>query len=142
MLVAMGVTLVFYDGLCGLCDHFVQFLLPRDRRGVLRFAQLQGELARRELVPRGFDPRDLDTVIVIAGWGSGRQRILTRSRAILYAGRRLGGVWGALSRIAAVVPASIADRIYSLVARRRYRVFGRFETCPLPRPEWRERFLE
>jgi len=142
MLVAMDVTLVFYDGLCGLCDRFVQFLLPRDQRGVLRFAQLQGELARRELPPQGFDPLDLDTVFVIADWHSERPRLLTRSRAVLHAVSRLGGTWGALARVATVVPAAIADPIYGFVARRRYRVFGRFEACPLPRPEWRERFLD
>ena len=142
MLVAVDVTLVFYDGLCGLCNRLVRFLLLRDRRGVLRFAPLQGEHAQRELVPHGFDPRDLDTVIVIARWQSDQQRILTRSRAVLYAMRRLGGTWSALASIGMLVPAALSDPIYAFVARRRYQVFGRFDACPLPRPEWRNRFLD
>ena len=135
-------TLVFYDGLCGLCDRFVRFLLPRDLRGALRFARLQGELARRELVPHGYDPSELDTVFVIAGWRSANQRILTKSRAVLHAVSRLGGVWGTAARVALVVPAAIADPVYAFVARHRYRVFGQFDACPLPRPEWRQRFVD
>jgi predicted DCC family thiol-disulfide oxidoreductase YuxK len=120
----------------------VQFLLPRDRRGALRFAQLQGKVARRELVPHDYDPRDLDTVIVIASWQSGHQRILTRSRAILHALSQLGGTWSALARLGGLIPVTVSDRIYAFIARRRYRVFGKFDACPLPRPEWRSRFLD
>jgi predicted DCC family thiol-disulfide oxidoreductase YuxK len=138
----VDVTLVFYDGLCGLCNRLVRFLLQRDTRNALKFAQLQGDYAQRELVPHGYDPRDLDTVIVIAGWQSERQRILTKSRAILHATRQLGGVWSILARIAMLVPAPISDGIYDVVARRRYHVFGRLDACPVPRAEWRERFLD
>jgi predicted DCC family thiol-disulfide oxidoreductase YuxK len=136
------ITLVFYDGVCGLCDRFVHFLLSRDAAGTLRFARLQGELAQRELAGHGHDPADLDTVFVIADWQTPRQRVLTRSRAVLHAVGQLGGGWSALARVAHVVPASVADVAYGIIARRRYRLFGRYDACPLPRPEWRERFLD
>ena len=135
-------TLVFYDGVCGLCDRFVRFLLARDRRGAFRFAQLQGELARRELEPYGFDPRDLDTVYVIADWGTPARRVLERSRAVLYALAQLGGPWAVLARVAGVFPKPVVDTAYRLVARIRYRIFGRFDVCPVPRPQWRARFLD
>jgi predicted DCC family thiol-disulfide oxidoreductase YuxK len=135
-------TLVFYDGVCGLCDRFVRFLLARDRQGRLRFAQLQGDLAHRELVPRGHDPADLDTVVVLAGWQSPAPRLLTRSRAVLHAAGELGPGWRALAASARIVPRGIGDAVYSAIARRRYRLFGRFDACPLPRPEWRDRFLD
>jgi predicted DCC family thiol-disulfide oxidoreductase YuxK len=135
-------TVVFYDGVCGLCDRFVRFLLTRDGAGRLRFAQLQGGLARRELIPLGHDPGDLDSVFVIAGWRTPRQRVLSRSRAVLHALGQLGGFWALLARIAHVVPPVVADVFYRTIARVRYRFFGRFDTCPLPRPEWRDRFLE
>lgn len=135
-------TLVFYDGVCGLCDRFAQFLMARDPAGRIRFAQLQGELARRELAPHGHDPADLDSVIVIADWQSPRQRVLARSRAVLHAVGCLGGVWSLLARIARVIPQGVSDLAYGLIARRRYRLFGRFDSCPLPRPEWRNRFLD
>jgi predicted DCC family thiol-disulfide oxidoreductase YuxK len=135
-------TLVFYDGLCGLCDRFVHFLLRRDSSGRLRFARLQGELARRELVPNGYDPMDLSTVFVIADWRSPRQRVLTRSHAVLHAISRLDGLWTLAARVGRLVPSRLADGVYAMIARRRYRMFGRFDACPLPRPEWRQRFLD
>src|SRR5215207_5110385 len=110
-------TLVFYDGVCGLCNRLVRFLLPRDTAGRLRFAPLQGEHAHRELLSIGHDPADLDTVVVIAGWQSPRRRVLTRSRAVLHATTQLGGAWAAMARIASLVPPSIADRVYAFVAR-------------------------
>ena len=135
-------TLVFYDGLCGLCSRFVQFLLKRDTNARLSFAALQGDHARRLLVPRGFDPADLDTVFVVADWKGPNERILSRSRAVLHAVSELGGVWAGLSGAARIVPTALADAVYGLVARSRYRIFGRFDTCPLPRPEWRSRFVD
>lgn len=135
-------TVVFYDGLCGLCDRLVRFLLTHDPEGRLRFAPLQGAVAQRELVPAGHEPSDLNTVLVIADYGTPQQRVLPRSRAVLHALSQLGGVWSALATIGSFVPTSLADAVYGMVAKRRYRIFGRFDTCPLPRPEWRARFLD
>ena len=135
-------TLVFYDGLCGLCDGFVQFLLKRDGHARLAFATLQGEVARSTLLPRGHDPADLDTVFVVADWKTPNERVLSRSRAVLHAASQLGGPWRVLAAIGALAPTVVADAVYGFVARRRYRVFGRYDTCPLPRPEWRDRFLD
>jgi predicted DCC family thiol-disulfide oxidoreductase YuxK len=135
-------TLVFYDGVCGLCDRFVQFLLARDPAGRIRFAQLQGELARRELVPLGHDPSDLDSVFVVAGWQTARPRVLTRSRAVLHVLGVLGGFWALVARLGQLIPPAAADLVYNGIARRRYSMFGRFDACPLPRPEWRNRFLD
>jgi predicted DCC family thiol-disulfide oxidoreductase YuxK len=135
-------TLVFYDGLCGLCDEFVQFLLKRDRYERIAFAALQGEHARRTLLPRGHDPTDLDSVFVVADWKAPRERVLNRSNAVLYAVAQLGGVWRVLAVIGGLAPTALADTIYGFVARHRYRIFGRYDTCPLPRPEWKNRFLD
>ena len=134
-------TVVFYDGHCGLCDRFVHFLLARDADGRLRFATLQGAVARRELQPQ-HDPGKVDTVLVVADFGGPRHRVLTRSRAVLHALSQLGGAWKALATVGGVVPARLADVIYGFVAARRYRIFGRHDVCPLPRPEWRDRFLD
>ena len=147
-------TVVFYDGVCGLCDRLVQFLLRRDRRRALRFATLQGELARRTLPAHGVDPSNLDSVVVLTNWdeskppppprgyGETRQQALTRSRAVLHTLRELGGGWRLLAQIAGVVPDPLADIVYKLVARSRYRIFGRFDRCQLPPPDWKDRFLE
>ena len=138
----MTTTLVFYDGVCGLCDRFVQFLLRRDRGARFKFAPLQGELASRVLPARGRDPSQLDTVYVVTDLGSADSRVLERSAAVLYAMGQLGGVWRVAARLAAAVPRPISDAVYRFVARVRYRVFGRYDACPLPRPEWRSRFID
>lgn len=135
-------TLVFYDGVCGLCDTFVQFLIKRDHDARIAFATLQGDVARRTLVPLGHDVADLDTVFVIADWKAPGEQVLGRSRAVLHAAKQLGGVWAVLATMASVVPTPLADVVYGFIARHRYRVFGRFDSCPLPRPEWRNRFLD
>jgi predicted DCC family thiol-disulfide oxidoreductase YuxK len=129
--------IVFYDGVCGLCDRFVRFIVRRDRARKFRFAALQSELAARELATHGVRAADLDTVYVLAG---GR-RLLRKSRAVLFVLAQLGGVWWVLS-LARVVPAVISDRLYALVASVRYRVFGRLEACRVPTSEERTRFLD
>ena len=135
-------TVVFFDGVCGLCDRFVQFLLERDRSGRIRFAPLQGELARTVLPRHGLNPDDLDSVVVISRWQHPSERALTRAAAVHYTLDVLGGWWRIFARVARAVPGPLANWLYDLVARIRYKVFGRFEACPLPRPEWRERFFE
>ena len=135
-------TVVFFDGVCGLCDRFVQFLLDRDRGGRIRFAPLQGDLARTVLPRHGLNPNDLDSVVVISRWQHQSERALTRAAAVLYTLDLLGGGWRIFARVAGVVPGPLANWLYHLVARFRYKVFGRFEACPLPPPERRGRFLE
>ena len=135
-------TLVFYDGVCALCNGTVTFLLERDRAGIFRFAPLQGELAAEVLPKYGIAPRDLDSIVVIEDWNGPGERALTRSRGVLHALGLLGGRWRSLARMGSAVPAGIADLVYRAVARIRYRVFGEYAVCPIPPPEWRERFLE
>ena len=135
-------AVVFFDGICGLCDRLVQFLIPRDRGDVLRFAPLQGELARTVLRKHGLNPDDLDSVVVVTGWQQPSERAFTRSRAVLQTLSALGGVWRILARAARIVPLPVANAAYKLVARSRYRMFGRFDACQLPQPQWKDRFLE
>lgn len=137
-----GRTVVFYDGVCGLCNRLNQFLLARDRGQRISFAPLQGPNARARLTRYGFDPADLDTVYVIADWDLPTERVYARSAAVLHALTQLGGRWRALARVGALVPRPLADAAYRLVARHRYRVFGRFDSCVLPKPEWKGRFLD
>ena len=135
-------TLVFYDGLCGLCDRLVRFILARDRHARFRFATLQGELARQLLPPFSVNPRDLDSVVVVTDWPSPAHRIHVRSRAVIHALDALGFPWSLIARLFRVVPSRLADAAYRGIARRRYRLFGKLETCPLPPPQWRDRFLD
>ena len=133
-------TLVLYDGVCGLCNRLVSFLLRHDRRDQFRFAPLQSELAQMLLRRYGLDPNDFDTVVVLADFGQPGERALTRSQAALWAISRLGGIWG-LFVIAKLIPLSLREGLYRSIACRRYRIFGKYDQCPLPRPEDRSKFL-
>jgi predicted DCC family thiol-disulfide oxidoreductase YuxK len=135
-------SIVFYDGVCGLCNRLVRFLLRRDRHARLRFAPLQGPLARTELGRHGYDPSDLDTVYVIADRHTPSERVLAKSPAIFHALDSLGGGWRVLARAGSFVPVALADAVYDAVAARRYRTFGKLESCPIPPPEWRARFID
>ena len=132
---------VLYDGVCGLCNRFNQFILKRDRNDRFRFASLQGDLASSLLRRHGKDPRDLDTVYVVVDYNHPTERLLAQSDAILHVLRNLDGLWklGAAGRL---VPRVLRDAVYKVVARNRYRVFGKYESCMLPDPKHREKFLD
>lgn len=140
----MGGTnpIILYDGVCGLCNRLVQFLLRHDKRGRLRFASLQSDFAEKVLRRHGLDAKDLDTFHFVENYESPNERVFQRSDAVLRAGRELGGAWAVLAAVAAVVPRALLDPLYRIVARHRYRVFGKFETCMLPDPNQRSRFLD
>ena len=127
--------IVFYDGDCALCDRFVRWMLRRDRRQHrYRFAPLQGETARRMIRVDAGDPGEWSVVLVDH---AGEHR---RSTATLRAIAGLGGVWRAAGLLL-LLPAALRDRLYRLVARNRYRWFGRAPACALPSPDERGRFL-
>ena len=134
--------IILYDGVCGLCNRMNQFVLKRDRAGVFRFASLQSALAARILARHGANASDLDTVYVVVNPDLPDETLLARSDAVTYIARQLGGIWRLAGSIAHLLPRSIRDWGYRLVARHRYRIFGRFDACPLPTPEHRSRFLD
>jgi predicted DCC family thiol-disulfide oxidoreductase YuxK len=133
--------IVLYDGVCGLCDHLVQFLLKRDHGDRIRFASLQSEFTSQLLTRHGVDPKDLDTVYVVKNHGQTNEELLARSDAILYMVSQLEGIWS-LSGIARVLPRGFRDAVYKIVARNRYRIFGKHESCMLPEPQHRAKFLD
>jgi predicted DCC family thiol-disulfide oxidoreductase YuxK len=128
--------IIFFDGVCGLCDRLVQFVIGRDRRHTFRFAALQSQFAADTLRRFGKDPSDLDTMYVLDGEGQLRRK----GRAILFVFRTLGWPWRALTA-GAILPTAVLDFVYDRVAKVRYRVFGKREACRLPSPEERSRFV-
>jgi predicted DCC family thiol-disulfide oxidoreductase YuxK len=132
---------IFYDGVCGLCHRLVQLVLRRDRRRRFRFAALQSAIARETLARHGRNPDDLDTVYVVVDHGGPNERVIWRGRAILYILRRLGGAWPLTSAFA-ILPTFLLDLGYRLVARSRYRLFGKLDQCAVPERADRERFLD
>lgn len=134
--------IILYDGICGLCNGLVQFILKHDRDGRLRFASLQSDFAERVLSRHGIRNTDLDTFHVVLNYEQADERVLSRSDAVLQVGRELGRQWKILAAVGQVLPRALRDPIYRLVARYRYRVFGKYDTCMLPDPAQRSRFLD
>ena len=126
---------LFFDGVCGLCNHFVQVLFEIDQGQVFKVATLQGEFAAVTIDES--HRRDLDSLVVSTSEG----KVLTRSRAVLYIFNRVGGIWRVLHWLTIWIPAAISDRVYDFIAANRYRWFGKLDTCRLPTPEERTRFL-
>jgi len=127
--------IILFDGVCNLCNASVQWVLKRDRAGQFRFAALQSETGQRLLAAHGLAQESFDTVVLADG-----EQLYTRSDAALEIARRLGRPWSWLA-IFNWLPQRLRNAVYDWVARHRYRWFGRQETCMLPRPEWKERFV-
>ncbi len=127
--------ILLYDGVCGLCNRTVQWILRRDRDGAMRFAALDSAVGREalRLLPT---LSGVDSVILLH-----RDGAWVKSTAVLELARYVGGTWK-LALLGYLLPRPVRDWMYDVVARYRYRVFGRFESCPLPAPEHRQRFLE
>jgi predicted DCC family thiol-disulfide oxidoreductase YuxK len=136
-----GKDVVFYDGVCTMCNGFVRFLLERDPGGRFRFAPLQGDAARRALQRHGWNADDLDTMHLLADFERPGERLYSRSDAVLETLHRIGGLW-ALASWLKIFPATLRDFVYGVVVRNRYRTFGKYDSCPLAPPEWRERFIQ
>jgi predicted DCC family thiol-disulfide oxidoreductase YuxK len=134
--------IVLYDGVCGLCNRLVQFILHRDQTAVFRFASLQSAFATRVLTRHGANPTQLDTFYVVLNYDDAQETLVSRSAAALYVLKQLGGIWRIAAIAAGMLPRFLHDLAYTLVARNRYRIFGRYDTCPLPSEETRARFLD
>ena len=135
-------ALILYDGVCGLCNRGVRFVLKRDRNGLFRFAPLQSSASRKILSQYGVEPDALDTFYVVVDLGKASERLLSRSAAALHIAARLGGAWKLAAAALRILPSGMRDRLYDLVARHRYRFFGKYQTCPLPEARYRERFID
>jgi predicted DCC family thiol-disulfide oxidoreductase YuxK len=130
---------LLYDGYCGLCDRAVQWVLVRDRDARFRFATLQGRFADG-LRQRHPGLAGVDSLVLVTVDGSGRERVNVRSDAALGVARELPG-WSWFATLAGLVPRVVRDATYDLVARSRFRWFGRLKACRIPAPDERARFI-
>ncbi|WP_426492787.1 thiol-disulfide oxidoreductase DCC family protein [Hymenobacter sp. 102] len=130
-------AIILFDGVCNLCNGFVQFVIRHDAAGRFRFAALQSEagqaLLRQHRLPTPTEP---DSVVLVMG-----DRAYMHSAAALRILRGLTGGWRWLAGLGLLVPRRLRDAVYRLIARHRYQWFGRQEACWMPTPELRARFL-
>ncbi len=134
-------NVLFFDGVCGLCNCFVNFVLSRDRQGAIRFAPLQGETAKLRPNAESREPNAVDSNFSTVVWSDSRGVEFLRSAAAVRVLWQLGGVWWLIGWLLWLIPLPLRDLGYRIIAANRYRLFGKKETCRLPTPAERERFL-
>jgi predicted DCC family thiol-disulfide oxidoreductase YuxK len=135
-----GRALLLYDGVCALCNGVVDFLMKHDKFGKFRYAPLQSALGR-EILARFRIEKTLDGVALLTDALTPQERFFQRSDAVQAALQLLGSPWHALGKVLLLVPRFLREFGYGIVARIRYRLFGRYDTCPLPPPEQRGKIL-
>jgi len=127
---------IIFDGLCNLCARSVKFILDHEAAPVLRFASLQSPAGNRLLLELGFDPADAKTFVLVTDGSA-----YAKSEAAIRVASYLRGAWKLIGAIK-ILPRPIRDWLYDVVARNRYRWFGRREACMAPSPDLRARFLQ
>lgn len=126
--------IIIYDGVCGLCNRFVSFVIRHDRKGKFRFAPLQGSFS---LSLTGLPPCSNQEIETVYLYESGKLHI--RSRAALRILQLMGFPWN-LMQVFSIIPVSIADSFYCFVSKNRYRWFGKYDSCKIPDPALRSKF--
>jgi predicted DCC family thiol-disulfide oxidoreductase YuxK len=136
-----GQHLLLYDGLCGLCNRLNQFVLPRENGDVFDFAPIQSGAGRQVLTRFGQNPDDLDTFYVVTDYRAPAPALLSKARAALFVMKTLGAPWSWLGAFG-VLPNALLDAAYDVIARNRYRLFGRYESCLIPAAKYKHRFID
>lgn len=127
--------IILFDGICNLCNSAVKFVLKRDTKSVFKFASLQSEVSKKLLINSEVSDIDSGTFVLIENG-----ILYTRSTAALRVVKHLSGLWPLMS-VFMVVPKFIRDWVYNLISKNRYRWFGKRDTCMIPSPEMKTKFL-
>lgn len=127
---------LLFDGVCNLCNNTVNFIIDHDPKGKFKFAALQSEFGETKLKELNLDKEDFDSIVLLS-----EGKAYSKSTAALKVSRHLTGLWPALYAFI-VIPAFLRNLIYDLVARNRYRIWGRRDQCRIPTPELKQRFIE
>lgn len=128
--------IILFDGVCNLCAWAVRFIIERDPHELFRFAALQSETGQKLLAQHGLNRNSMDSFVLIEN-----DRARTESSAALRVARHLSGAWP-LSFAFTILPCAVRDPLYRFIARNRYRWFGKMDSCLMPTPELRARFLD
>lgn len=133
--IVLSRNLLLFDGVCNFCNAGVNFVLRRDKKKRLFFASLQSETGQKVLKHFGLPRHDFDTFVLVE-----KGKIYERSTAALRVAKLLGGFWSVFWFFM-LVPRPLRNAVYGLIARHRYKLFGRRDACMIPTPQTRERFL-
>ena len=128
-------SLILFDGVCNLCNSSVQFILLRDKKDRFRFASLQSDYGQSILKQYNLPTDKFNSLALVEN-----SKIYQKSTGALRIARKLKGLWPMLYGFI-IVPPFIRNLVYDIIAKNRYRWFGKKEECMLPRPEWKQKFL-
>ena len=131
----MEQKIILFDGVCNLCNGFVQFIIKRDRNAIFKFAALQSDFGQAFLKSQNLNPVELKSVILIVG-----EKIYTQSTAALKIIQYLDGAWK-LGYAFIIVPPFIRNGFYKIVSKYRYKWFGKKDQCMVPTVDLKGRFL-
>lgn len=128
-------NIILFDGVCNFCDSSVNFIIDRDKKNIFKFAALQSEKGQELLDYFKLPKDDFDSFIFVAN-----NKAYKKSSAALEISKRLGGLWIVFYPLV-IIPKFIRDFLYSLIAKNRYRLFGKKDACRIPTPEFKQKFL-
>ena len=128
--------IILFDGICNLCNGAIQFVIKRDTKDTFRYATIQSNIGQKLLTERNIDSAKIDSIILIEP----SVAYYIKSDAALKIGRSFGGGYALLS-IFSWIPRVLRDGVYDLIAKNRYRWFGKKATCMIPTPELQSKFL-
>ena len=126
---------ILFDGLCNLCNEAVQFTIERDKQNLFRFASLQSDYATEKIAPFNIVLQNLESFILLED-----DKVYLRSTAALRVAKKLSGLWPLLYGFI-IVPRFIRDAVYNYIAKNRYKWFGKQESCWVPTPELKSKFI-
>lgn len=127
--------IILFDGVCNLCNGAVNFLIRHDKKNKFKFAALQDEVGKKLVLQYGIDTKTTDSIVLLD-----QNKAYTKSTAALRISKYLSGAYPLLYMLI-IVPAFFRNRVYDWVAKNRYRWFGKKESCMVPTPELKEKFI-
>ena len=130
--------IVLFDGICNLCTGTVTFIIKRDGKDKFRFASLQSEVGKQLMEERHIDPTSNNSIIVIEP----QVAYYVKSTAAIEIAKELGGLWPVLQVFSYLLPEGIRDSIYEFIAKNRYKWFGKKDSCMIPTPALKSKFLD
>jgi predicted DCC family thiol-disulfide oxidoreductase YuxK len=127
--------IVLFDGVCNLCNAAILFIIKRDKNDRFRFAPLESEVGKELLAKYQIDPSKINSIVLVSG-----DSAFAKAGAALRISKHLTGLWPLLYSLI-IIPSLISDTVYDFIARNRYKWFGKKESCMIPTPELKSKFL-
>ena len=128
-------AIILFDGVCNFCNSSVNFIIKRDKKNFFKFAAIQSDFARNFFKHNNLKSEDIESIFLIEG-----NRFYRKSAAVLRIARHLKGFWK-LFYVFIIIPPAARDLFYDIIARNRYRWFGKKESCMVPDERVRQKFI-